>query len=94
MTADRRTVVSLLQRLRSAEGLAEPLPIYDELRALGDLVPAPWGGYLVTGFDACDQVLRDRNWLVPDFAWQERQVDTARWHAPATQESCCRPRAS
>jgi len=86
VTADRRTVVSLLQRLRSAEGLAEPLPIYDELRALGDLVPAPWGGYLVTGFDACDQVLRDRNWLVPDFAWQERQVDTARWHAPATQE--------
>jgi len=86
VTADRRTVISLLQRLRSAEGLADPLPIYDELRALGDLVPAPWGGYLVTGFDACNEVLRDRNWLVPDFAWQERQVDTDRWHAPATQE--------
>ena len=86
MTADRRTVISLLRRLRSAAGLADPLPIYDELRALGDLVPAPWGGYLVTGFDACDQVLRDRNWLVPDFAWQERQADPERWHAPATQE--------
>lgn len=86
MTADRRTVISLLQRLRSAEGLAEPFPIYDELRALGDLVPAPWGGYLVTGFDACNQVLRDRNWLVPDFAWQDRQVDTDRWQALATQE--------
>ncbi|MFF1908980.1 cytochrome P450 [Kitasatospora sp. NPDC058218] len=53
---------------------------------MGDLVPAPWGGYLVTGYDACDQVLRDRSWLVPDFAWQERQTDTERWQAVATQE--------
>ncbi|MGW6917949.1 cytochrome P450 [Kitasatospora sp. NPDC054939] len=53
---------------------------------MGDLVPAPWGGYLVTGYDACNQVLRDRNWLVPDFAWQDRQTDTERWHAVATQE--------
>ncbi|MFI9330761.1 cytochrome P450 [Kitasatospora sp. NPDC052868] len=53
---------------------------------MGDLVPAPWGGYLVTGFDACNQVLRGRTWLVPDFAWQERQSETERWHAVATQE--------
>ncbi|MFE2727556.1 cytochrome P450 [Kitasatospora sp. NPDC059327] len=53
---------------------------------MGDLVPAPWGGYLVTGYDACDQVLRGRNWLVPDFAWQDRQADTERWQAVATQE--------
>ncbi|MFE4517952.1 cytochrome P450 [Kitasatospora sp. NPDC056783] len=53
---------------------------------MGDLVPAPWGGYLVTGYDACDQVLRGRNWLVPDFAWQARQTRTERWEAVATQE--------
>ncbi|MGV9270112.1 cytochrome P450 [Kitasatospora sp. NPDC003701] len=53
---------------------------------MGDLVPAPWGGYLVTGYDACSQVLRGRTWLVPDFAWQDRQTDTERWHAVATQE--------
>ncbi|MFJ5122661.1 cytochrome P450 [Kitasatospora sp. NPDC088548] len=53
---------------------------------MGDLVPAPWGGYLVTGYDACNQVLRGRTWLVPDFAWQERQTDSERWHAVATQE--------
>ncbi|MEU6236670.1 cytochrome P450 [Kitasatospora sp. NPDC047058] len=53
---------------------------------MGDLVPAPWGGYLVTGYDACNQVLRGRTWLVPDFAWQERQADTERWQAVATQE--------
>jgi cytochrome P450 len=85
-TAERRAVISLLQRLRSPQGLADPLPVYAELRGIGDLVPAPWGGYLVTGFDACNQVLRDRDWLVPDFAWQERQTDTNRWQAPATQE--------
>ncbi|MFB7618207.1 cytochrome P450 [Kitasatospora sp. NPDC056181] len=53
---------------------------------MGDLVPAPWGGYLVTGYDACNQVLRGRHWLVPDFAWQDRQTETERWHAVATQE--------
>ncbi|MFG3054954.1 cytochrome P450 [Kitasatospora sp. NPDC048239] len=85
-TVDRRAAVPLLRRLRSAEGLADPAPVYDELRAMGDLVPAPWGGYLVTGFEACNQVLRGRTWLVPDFAWQERQTETERWHAVATQE--------
>ncbi|MEE1753556.1 cytochrome P450 [Streptomyces sp. SP18CS02] len=53
---------------------------------MGDVVRAPWGGYLLTGYDVCDQVLRGRNWLAPDFAWQERQSDTDRWDAIATQE--------
>lgn len=85
-TSDRRVVIPLLRRLRSDEGQADPLPVWDELRALGDVVPAPWGGYFVTGFDACNQVLRGRNWLVPDFAWQERQPDPARWREPARRE--------
>ncbi|AEW99454.1 cytochrome P450 [Streptantibioticus cattleyicolor] len=76
----------MLGRLRSAQGLADPAPLYDELRSLGDVVPAPWGGYFVTGFQTCSQVLRSRTWLVPDFAWQERQPDPARWQAPATRE--------
>ncbi|GAA2263759.1 cytochrome P450 [Streptomyces atrovirens] len=83
---DRRAVISLLRRLRSGEGQADPLPVWAEMRALGDVVRAPWGGYFVTGFEACSQVLRGRNWLVPDFAWQERQPDPGRWQAPATRE--------
>ncbi|QTD96766.1 cytochrome P450 [Streptomyces cyanogenus] len=83
---DRRAVVPLLRRLRSDAGRADPLPVWAELRELGDVVPAPWGGYFVTGFEACSQVLRGRNWLVPDFGWQERQGDTARWREPATRE--------
>ncbi|MFC8420363.1 cytochrome P450 [Streptomyces sp. NPDC057236] len=85
-TIDRRAVISLVRRLRSDEGQANPLPVWEELRALGDVVPAPWGGYFVTGFEACSQVLRSRNWLVPDFAWQERQPDPKRWQELATQE--------
>ncbi|UFR06123.1 cytochrome P450 [Streptomyces sp. Go40/10] len=85
-TPDRRAVIPLLRRLRSDEGRADPLPVWDELRALGEVVPAPWGGYFVTGFDACNQVLRGRNWLVPDFDWQERRPDPARWREPATRE--------
>ncbi|WP_251092242.1 cytochrome P450 [Streptomyces sp. Caat 7-52] len=86
ITTDRRAVIPSLRRLRSEEGQANPLPVWDELRALGEVVPAPWGGYFVTGFDACSQILRGRNWLVPDFAWQERRPDAARWQDPATRE--------
>ena len=53
---------------------------------MGDVVPAPWGGYFVTGFEASSQVLRGRNWLAPDIAWQERQPDPERWKSPATLE--------
>ncbi|MFF2406265.1 cytochrome P450 [Streptomyces sp. NPDC058092] len=53
---------------------------------MGDVVRAPWDAYFVTGFDACREVLRGRNWLAPDFAWQERQEDARKWDAIATQE--------
>ncbi|MFF2655491.1 cytochrome P450 [Streptomyces sp. NPDC058045] len=83
---DRRAVISVLKRLRLPEGQSDPFPLYDELRAMGDVVPAPWGGYFVTGYDLCDEVLRGRNWLVPDVAWQQRQPDPGRWQSPATSE--------
>ncbi|MFD8612225.1 cytochrome P450 [Streptomyces sp. NPDC059631] len=85
-TVDRRAVISVLRRLRSPQGQTDPLPLWAELRAMGDVVPAPWGGYLVTGFEACSQVLRGRTWLVPDLAWQDRLPDPGRWQAPATRE--------
>ncbi|CAM5317539.1 Putative cytochrome P450 140 [Streptomyces griseoloalbus] len=84
--SDRRAVISLLRHLRSPEGQADPLPVWEGLRSLGDVVRAPWGAYFVTSFEACSQVLRSRNWLVPDFAWQERQPDPRRWQELATQE--------
>ncbi|WP_234425736.1 cytochrome P450 [Streptomyces kebangsaanensis] len=83
---DRRFAVSLFSRLRTAKGQANPFPIYAELRARGPVVAAPWGGHLVTGFDLCDRVLRNRDWLEPDARWREQQGDGTRWTAPSSRE--------
>lgn len=86
ISSDRRAVVSLMRRLRSPEGQANPAGIYDALHAMGDVVPAPWNAYLVTGYEACSQVLRGRNWLALDAAWQERQPENYRWHNRASSD--------
>ncbi|MFE7232227.1 cytochrome P450 [Streptomyces sp. NPDC002405] len=83
---DRRFAVSLFSRLRTAKGQANPFPIYAELRSRGGVVAAPWGGHLVTRFDLCDQILRNREWLEPDARWREQQGDGTRWTAPSSRE--------
>lgn len=40
--------------------LADPYPTYRQLRALAPVWKAPFGRWLVSGYDDCDQVLRDR----------------------------------
>jgi cytochrome P450 len=85
-TADRRATVSLFSRLRTADGQADPFPIYAELRARGTVSPAPWGGHLVTGYGTCDQVLRNGLWLEPDTDWRARQGARTRWSAPSSRE--------
>uniref|UniRef100_A0AAU2VKL5 Cytochrome P450 n=1 Tax=Streptomyces sp. NBC_00008 TaxID=2903610 RepID=A0AAU2VKL5_9ACTN len=83
---DRRASASLFSRLRTAGGQADPFPIYQELLARGEVVPAPWGGSVVTSFDVCDQVLRSRDWLEPDKRWRDRQGPGTRWNASSSQE--------
>ncbi|MFJ6718752.1 MULTISPECIES: cytochrome P450 [unclassified Streptomyces] len=83
---DRRASASLFSRLRTAAGQANPFPIYAELLARGEVVPAPWGGSVVTGFAACDGILRSRQWLEPDKEWRERQGPGTRWNAPSSRE--------
>jgi cytochrome P450 len=82
----RRAVIALVRRLGSPEGRRDPLPVYRAFQELGDVVPAPWGGHFVTGFDLANRVLRGRDWLAPDIAWQERGPDPERWHALAVRE--------
>ncbi|MET9967764.1 cytochrome P450 [Streptomyces sp. NPDC006356] len=84
--SDRRATVALFSRLRTVQGQADPFPLYAELRSRGDVSPAPWGGFLVTGFGACDQVLRSGTWLEPDTGWRERQGERTRWSAPSSRE--------
>lgn len=83
---DHRAATSLFSRLRTAKGQADPFPIYAELRSMGGITPAPWGGYVVTSFDLCDQVLRDRDWQEPDAEWRARQGASTRWGASSSQE--------
>jgi cytochrome P450 len=52
---------------------------------MGEVLPTPWGGYLLTGYDLCDQVLRSRDWLVIDDGWKARQ-GSDRWTGFAHQE--------
>ncbi|WP_331755778.1 cytochrome P450 [Streptomyces sp. NBC_01643] len=85
-STDRRAAISLFSRLRTAEGQKDPFPIYAELRSRGGVVPAPWGGFLLTSYDLCDQILRSRNWLEPDKRWREKQGSRTRWSAPSARE--------
>ncbi|WP_329255096.1 cytochrome P450 [Streptomyces sp. NBC_01478] len=85
-STDRRATISLFSRLRTADGQADPFPIYAELRARGAVSPAPWGGHLVTGYGICDQVLRNGLWLEPDTDWRARQGERTRWSAPSSRE--------
>lgn len=83
---DRRRVISLFSRLRNPGGQESPLPLYAELRSLGDVVRAPWGGHLVTSYGLSDQVLRDRAWRVTDSEWSDRQGVGTRWSAASSRE--------
>ncbi|MFF5563859.1 cytochrome P450 [Streptomyces sp. NPDC012623] len=81
---DRRTVASLFSRLRTRKGQSNPLPLYAELRDLGDIFPSPWGGHLITSYALCDEVMRSRTWRVPDTQWRTSQGNVARWNRPAS----------
>jgi cytochrome P450 len=83
---DRRSVVSIFSRLRTSKGQTNPSPLYGELRSMGGIVPAPWGGYVITSFDLCDQLLRNKEWLEPDREWRARQGEATRWNALSARE--------
>ncbi|MER5728971.1 cytochrome P450 [Streptomyces sp. NPDC002138] len=81
---DRRALTAVFSRLRSEAGQSDPLPAYRQLAKMGEIIPAPWGGYIVTSYALCDQILRDKAWSVPDSDWRRRHSD--RWNSPASQQ--------
>ncbi|MCI0384157.1 cytochrome P450 [Streptomyces sp. CNQ085] len=85
-SADRRSVAARISRLRTAAGQKNPYPHYAELRAMGDIVPAPWGGHLITSFGLADRVLRSKDWHVPDARWRASQGEATRWSAASSRE--------
>jgi cytochrome P450 len=52
-------VVELMGELGTPAGQADPYPVYERLRALGDVVSAPDDALLVTGYRQCAALLRD-----------------------------------
>ncbi|MET9913857.1 cytochrome P450 [Streptomyces sp. NPDC006476] len=80
----RRALIQLFSRLRTSKGQKNPLPIYTQLTAMGEVIPAPWGGNLVTSYRLCHSILRDKTWTVPDRAWRSRQSNNTRWRSPAS----------
>ncbi|MFJ5222241.1 cytochrome P450 [Streptomyces sp. NPDC088400] len=80
-------MISLFSRLRTREGQSRHLPLYAELRNLGDVIAAPWGGHLVTSYNLCDQILRSRQWKALDSQWREKQGNHDRWNTPASQQA-------
>ena len=75
----------LFSRLRTAAGQADPFPIYRQLGAMGEVIAAPWGGHVITPYELCDGVLRNRRvFLEPDADWRSRQGEATRWTAPSS----------
>jgi cytochrome P450 len=50
---------TILGRLMTPEGRADPFPLYAAAHQLGPVSPLPGGAFLVCGYAAADQVLRD-----------------------------------
>jgi cytochrome P450 len=53
------TILELMGELGSPAGQADPYPIYERLRALGDVASGPDDALLVTGYRQCAALLRD-----------------------------------
>ncbi|MER0476849.1 cytochrome P450 [Streptomyces sp. Edi2] len=71
----------LLSKLRECQ--RTPWPVYDEIRALGDVIPSRWGP-VITGYETCRRLLRSRDWRTPDYQW--RRTRGSRWTRPASRE--------
>jgi cytochrome P450 len=77
-TTEPRALVSALV---SPEGRRDPYPLYEALRAHGDLVAVKSGLAVVVGYAACDEALREPRLLVQDAAAYDRVAPGWRAHA-------------
>ncbi|MEV4414732.1 cytochrome P450 [Catellatospora sp. NPDC049609] len=63
-----------MQALATAEGRADPYPLYDRLRSAGPVLPLGEGFTVVTGYAEADRVLRDADFRVTDEAALDRAL--------------------
>jgi cytochrome P450 len=65
-------VATAIGTLLTTAGRDDPYPIYQALRGHGSVAEAGGGFYVVTGYEAADQALRDPAMLVPDASYLDR----------------------
>ncbi|MDX6741592.1 cytochrome P450 [Actinocorallia sp. A-T 12471] len=70
-----------LAALVSPEGRTDPYPLYERLRAHGDLVEVKPGLYAAVGYAACDRALRDPRLRVQDAEGYDRAAPGWRAHS-------------
>jgi cytochrome P450 len=63
-----------LTRLGTAEGRADPYPLYAALHEMGEVVEISSGEVLVIGYDAISSILRDPGFRVSDEAAFDREM--------------------
>lgn len=61
-----RAAAEILEFLLTPEGRADPYPLYSELHRLGPVSSPADGYFLVAGYEAVNQVLRDPGFGLPD----------------------------
>ncbi|WP_103535993.1 cytochrome P450 [Streptomyces sp. SM11] len=66
MTGPVMSPVEALDALGTAGGRQDPYPLYESIRAHGQVVPTKPGRFAVVGHDACDRALREPSLRVQD----------------------------
>lgn len=73
ISAAEQALLSLI----TPEGQDNPFPAYAAMRRAAPVLPSALGGYFVTGYDACEQILTSDDFGVPDAAWYD--ANTPEW---------------
>jgi len=81
-------LAAIMMALASAEGQADPYPLYSALHGLGEAAQLAPGRVVVAGYDAVNEVLRDPSFTVSDAAALDR--DFAGWREHPSLEDFAR----
>lgn len=70
----------LVGTLLAPESRHDPYPLLAEMRELAPVLPTAWGDHLVTGYDACREVLNSPAFGMGDATWRDAHRPEWRRH--------------
>ncbi len=80
LRSDRQVAARMLAKLRSGRGRDDPYAIYTMMRKMGPILPTPWGSLLVTGYNACAELLKTSAWEAVGANWRDEYQPGWRRH--------------